>query len=91
MNDLTKEAYLNKMGAQVNEWSASLKLSKAKLENGAATVRVDYAEKEAQFKKKLEDRAAGSEKFEAMKAGVHDAWLELTQSTKTEDRKNDKN
>jgi hypothetical protein len=42
---------------------------------------VKSAEKEAEFKKKLEDlRAAGSEKFESMKTTVHHAWLELTKT-----------
>jgi len=69
MNNNRKQAYIDKMSAQLNEWSAKLELS----------MRADSAEKEAQFKKKLEDlRTAGSEKFESMKTSVHDAWLELT-------------
>jgi hypothetical protein len=84
MNDQTKQAHSDKIDAQINEWNAKLQLSKAKLDNGAATVRVHYAEKEAQFIKKLDElRTAGSEKFESMKVGVHDAWLELMRIAKS--------
>ncbi len=85
MNKATKDAYLDKMSAQLGEWGARLAVVKAKIAQGSADVRIDYQKqisdwqkKEANFKAKMEElRAAGAEGYEAVKASAHTAWTEL--------------
>ena len=86
MNDGAKQAYLDKMTAQLREWSAKVDVVKAKVAQGAADIRIDYHNqieswqgKESVFKEKIEElRLAGADGYESIKSGVQKTWNELT-------------
>ena len=92
-----KDAYVAKMEAQLAEWGAKLKDMKAKAEKAAAQGRIEYQkkleqskaqEKHDQARQKLNEvKAAGEERWEALKSGLEGAWKELkktVESTKME-------
>ncbi len=86
MNQATKDAYADKMNAQLAEWGARFAFVKAKVAQGSADVRIDYHKqledwqtKETTFKTRMEElRAAGAESYEAVKASAQAAWSDLS-------------
>jgi uncharacterized coiled-coil DUF342 family protein len=74
----TKEAYQEKIEAQIKEWTAKIKEYKAKADKASADVkiqmyqRIDHlrAQKEAAQQKLTEIKAANAESWEALKAGT---------------------
>jgi len=90
-----KNAYVAKMEAELNGWSARLKELKAKAEKATAQGRIEYQKKleasklkhDAAARKLVELKSAGEDKWEALKSGVESAWNEL----RSEFDKNPKN
>ena len=86
MNDATKQAYLDKMSAQLREWGAKVDVVKAKLAQGTADIRIDYHkqieswhEQELAFKHKMTELGAvGADGFEVMKTAAQKSWNEVT-------------
>ena len=91
MNDGAKQAYLDKMAAQIKEWGAKVEVLEAKAAKGAAGVRVDYhnqleswRKQETVLQQKMEElRAAGADKFEILKSGVQNVWVEINKLLET--------
>jgi hypothetical protein len=98
MTEGTKQAYLDKMTAQLKVWSTKMDVIKAQIEKESASERIKlhtqlekWNEKELLFKQKIEDvRAAGVDGFEKMKLAAQATWNELNTFMKTNgDKKND--
>lgn len=85
MNVDAKQAYLDKMNAQLAEWRGKIDVVKARIDKGSAQARIGYHEqleswkkKEPIFKSKLKEiRAVGADGFEAIKSGAETVWGEL--------------
>ncbi len=86
MNDASRQATLDKMTAQLQEWGARADVIKAKLAQGAADIRIDWhrqmetwGEKESVFKAKMEEiRSASADGLENLKSGAQGVWSEIT-------------
>jgi len=73
----TKEAYQEKIEAQIKEWSAKLKEYKAKADKASADTKIQMyqtidrlrVQKEAAQQKLTEIKAGSGESWEALKAG----------------------
>lgn len=80
-----KDAYLEKMEAQLREWGAKIDVLKAKADKAEAGAKIEYmkqldslkAKRDAAQTKLGEIRAAGEEAWESLKTGVEGAWSEL--------------
>ena len=83
-----KEAYKQKIEAQLDEWKADIDKLKAKADKVKADARVNYTrhieelkEKQAKARQKLKElEDAGEETWEGMKAGIDKARDELKSS-----------
>jgi methyl-accepting chemotaxis protein len=81
----TRDAYVEKLAAELNEWSAQIDLLAAKAENAKADVKLQYAQeleelrvrqREASEKmKELEE--ASDEAWENMKGTADKVWEDL--------------
>jgi peptidoglycan hydrolase CwlO-like protein len=69
-----KEAYINKMKAQLNEWDAEIDKLKAKYEKVSADTALEYQKQIDDLKSK---RAAAENKITELKESSGDAWEEL--------------
>ncbi|MGW8311914.1 MAG: coiled coil domain-containing protein [Desulfuromonadales bacterium] len=77
-----KQAYEEKLKAQLDEWNAKIDVLKAKAEKTGAEARVDYREtieelqkKRTKAKDKLQElRTAGDDAWKDLKTGVEQAW-----------------
>ncbi len=86
MTDLLKQAYLDKMKAELKILGAKVDVVKAQLAKETAGLRIDvhtqienWQTKESSFNKKLEELlASGAETFETVKASVQTAWDDLS-------------
>ena len=100
MNKDIKQAYLEKMEAQLKEWGAMFEVLKARAAKGTADVKIkyhkqleDWSKKESDFKDKLKAlKDAGEDKFENLKNNVHTTWEDITKFVKShiDDDKNKK-
>lgn len=80
-----KQAYEEKLKAQLDEWNAKIDVLKAKAEKAGAKTKVDYYEtieelqkKRTKAKDKLQElRAAGDDAWEDLKTGVDQTWSSL--------------
>ncbi|MFA5112098.1 MAG: hypothetical protein WC443_11870 [Desulfobaccales bacterium] len=80
-----KEAYQEKMEAQLKEWSAKLQELKAKADKAGADVKIEMykqidelrAKKEATQHQLNQIKAAGAESWEALKAGSEKTLEEM--------------
>jgi hypothetical protein len=80
-----QEAYKQKLGAQLKEWSAEINLLEAKAANAAADVKVKAAEdlrllrakQRAASEKMKELGKAGAEAWEQVKESADKIWAEL--------------
>lgn len=87
----TKQAYEEKLKAQLDEWNARIELLKAKAENKKADSRVKYNEtiEKLQAKKSLADdrlqelERASDDAWRDLKGGVESAWDELGSAVKS--------
>ncbi len=85
-----KEAYEEKLSAQLKEWDAKVDVLKAKAAKGSASVKADYYEamedlqkKRGKAKDKLQElRGAGDDAWEDLKDGIEDAWSSLGDAIK---------
>jgi uncharacterized coiled-coil DUF342 family protein len=83
-----KEAYHDKMEAQLREWSAKIDLLKAKADQAEAGVKIEYykqidgvrAKAEAARAKLNELKASSEGAWESLKGGVESAWTDLKTS-----------
>ncbi len=83
-----KEAYQEKMEAQVKEWSAKLQEMKAKADQATADAKIEMykhidelrAKKEAAQHKLNEIKGASAESWEALKAGSEKTLEDLKQT-----------
>lgn len=75
-----RAAYRQKMAAQLNEWSARIRLLEAKATNAAADLRVGYAEQLDQLHAK--QRAASAKMLELEKASG-ETWEQVKQTADT--------
>lgn len=80
-----KDAYIDKMEAQLREWGAKIDELKAKTDKAEAGAKIECmkqldslkAKRDAAQTKLGEIRAAGEEAWESLKTGVEGAWSEL--------------
>lgn len=87
MTDNLKQAYVDKMNAQMKELGAKVEVVKAQIAKGAANFKIDYHtqidewhKKEADFGNKLEAVSTSTaEKFETVKGEVQTAWHDISQ------------
>jgi uncharacterized coiled-coil DUF342 family protein len=83
-----KEAYQQKMNAQLKEWQAKIDLLKAKADEAKAEQKIKYYEqieslrvKQQHVHDKLEELQSASEgAWEELKAGVDLAWQDLKEA-----------
>lgn len=81
----TKEAHVGKMEAQLAKYGAKLDQLAVKAEKAGADAKSDYRKRVDELKSKHqaaqlklgELKAAGSDKWQTLKAGVQSAWNEL--------------
>jgi hypothetical protein len=81
----TKEAYQEKIEAQIKEWSAKLQEYKAKADKASADVKIKMYEqidnlrtqKEAAQQKLSEIKGASADKWEVLKAGSERIMAEM--------------
>lgn len=86
-----KEAYLQKLRAQLDEWDAEIQKLKASAQKATAELHIDYKEdiekmraKREIARKKLEELThAGDEAWEDLKEGIEKAWKDLGDSIKS--------
>ena len=80
-----RDAYIDKMEAQLREWGTKIDELKAKADKAEASAKIEYmkqldslkAKRDAARTKLGEIRAAGEDAWESMKSGVEGAWSEL--------------
>jgi len=81
----TKEAYIEKLQAQLNEWSAKTEVLKARAKGAAADVKIEYNKKIEELESKKEEadekleelKDAGEDAWESLKGGAQSAWDSL--------------
>jgi uncharacterized coiled-coil DUF342 family protein len=80
-----KEEYIQKLDAQLREWSAGIDDLKAKADKAKGEIKTEYnkqiesldAKREAARKKLKELKEAGGQAWEELKTGAEKAWNEL--------------
>jgi uncharacterized coiled-coil DUF342 family protein len=83
-----KEEYIQKLDAQLREWSVKIDELKAKADKAKGDIKIEYArqtealdaKREAARKNLRELREAGGQAWEELKAGAEKAWHELKTS-----------
>jgi predicted ATP-binding protein involved in virulence len=86
-----REAYEQKLEAQLKEWKIDIDKMKAKADKADAQARLEYYKKieelrtkqEAAQKKLTELKAAGEDAWEDLKAGIDLAWGSLGEAVKS--------
>ena len=86
-----KEAYQEKVEAQIKEWTARLQEYKAKADKASAEAKIQMyqqidrlrAQKEAAQQKLTEIKAASGDSWEALKAGSEKALEEMKKTWET--------
>ncbi len=81
----SKEAYQEKLEAQLREWTAKIAELKAKADKAKAEVKMEYVEQieklriqQAAAEAKLQElRQSGEQAWEDLKPGLERAWKEL--------------
>ncbi|MCW8842631.1 MAG: hypothetical protein OQK00_04365 [Rhodobacteraceae bacterium] len=85
-----KDAYVQKLKAQMDEWSAQINKLKAKAESKEADAKIEYLEQidalreeQLEAQKKMSDLQNASETaWEDLKAGVDRSWDSLSSAMK---------
>ena len=72
-----KEAYKQKMAAQLNEWDAQINLLEAKIINVGADLRVKRAEELQELRAK---QRAASEKMKELEKASGEAWEQVKET-----------
>ena len=86
-----KEAYEQKLQAQLDEWSAEIAKLKAKADGAEADAQLEYYKKieelrsmqETSANKLTELKDAGDDAWEDLKAGIDSAWDSLGNALKS--------
>lgn len=86
-----KQAYEQKLQAQLDEWGAEIEKLKAKADNAEADVQLEYYKQieelrtmqESATKKLAELKNAGDDAWEDLKAGIESAWDSLSSALKS--------
>ncbi|HEX9776876.1 MAG TPA: coiled coil domain-containing protein [Geopsychrobacteraceae bacterium] len=86
-----KQAYEEKLEAQLDEWNAKINVLKAKAEKVEAEAKIEYHEmietlktKQAAAKNKLAElHNASDDSWEDLKEGVENAWKSLNAAVKS--------
>ncbi len=86
-----KEAYIQRLQAQLDEWGAEIQKLKAKAGKAEADARIEYheiledlKEKQEKAKGKIKElRQAGDEAWKDMRSGIENAWNNLRESVKS--------
>ncbi|MDP8244748.1 MAG: hypothetical protein P9L94_11745 [Candidatus Hinthialibacter antarcticus] len=86
-----KDAYIQKLEAQLNQWGAEIDKLKAKAENAQADAKIEYSfqidelnsMKDAANDKLTELKNASDDAWEELKAGCEHAWATFSESVKT--------
>lgn len=73
----TKDAYKQKLEAQLKEWEAQIKLLAAKMESAGADARLKYAQ---ELEKLRNTQHAALEKMKELDTASLDAWDKLKES-----------
>ena len=87
----TREAYVQKLKAKIDEWNAEIDKLAAKAEQVDADSKIEYQKqidglqaKRDELERKISDiREAGEGAWEDMKAGVESAWEALDEAFKS--------
>ncbi len=74
----TKEAYREKVNAQLREWNAQIKLLAAKMDNAKADAKLKYAKELNDVKAKCDEASSVLKNLEKMSAEV---WEKSKEST----------
>jgi hypothetical protein len=72
-----KDAYKQKMAAQLKEWSAQINLLEAKVENAGADIKVKRAKQLHELRAK---QRAASEKMKEMEKASGEAWEKVKET-----------
>ena len=75
-----KQAYEEKIAAQLKEWDAKIDVLKAKAEKTEAAAKADYYETIEDLQKK---RGAAKENLQALSRASDDAWEDLKQGVES--------
>ena len=86
-----KDAYVTKMHAKLDEWSADIDNLKARADLAEADVQQDYYEQISELKMKQNDaniklmelQNAGDGAWEDLKAGVELAWVSVSSAVES--------
>jgi phage shock protein A len=74
----TRQAYQQKVEAQLKEWSARLGDLRVKAEKASEGMRQELAKDLAEARKKLDElKSASEEKWGHLRSGVETAWRDL--------------
>ncbi|MDP1558184.1 MAG: hypothetical protein Q8L82_04630 [Nitrosomonas sp.] len=73
-----KNAYIQKMMAQLKEWNAEINLLEAKLENVAADLKIKRSDELKELRTKQQ---AASEKIKELEKASGDAWEQVKETT----------
>ncbi len=73
-----KDAYKQKMTAQLKEWGAQIDLLEAKLENTGADMKVRHAEELHELRAK---QRVASEKMQELEKATGEAWEQVRETT----------
>lgn len=87
----TKQAYQQKLQAQLDEWSAEIGKLQAKGDQVSADARIEYDRQvqelrtmQAEARRKMgELKNAGDDAWQDLKAGIEHAWNDLGRATKS--------
>ena len=75
-----KQAYHQKMAAQLAQWGAEIDLLQAKAVNAGADLRIQYNEDLQALKEK---RELASAQLESLKEASNDAWAQIKETADT--------
>ena len=86
-----KQAYVQKLQAQMNDWNAEISKLKAKAEGAEADAQLEYYKQIEELREQQQDaqaklnelREAGEDAWEDLKAGIDNAWSSLGEAVKT--------
>ncbi|MEZ5792833.1 MAG: hypothetical protein R3D34_19260 [Nitratireductor sp.] len=86
----SKEAYVEKIQARLNQWDSEIENLKAKAAEAGADARIKYEKQVAELQEKQKDaqgkldelRSSGGDAWQDLKVGVESAWTSLESATK---------
>jgi methyl-accepting chemotaxis protein len=73
----TKDAYVEKLAAELNEWSAQIDLLAAKAENAKADAKLQYAQELEELRVKQRE---ASEKMKELEEASDEAWENMKET-----------